>query len=31
MRIENLDYQKFGILGVEALPQIFLGIVLIND
>jgi hypothetical protein len=31
MRIEDLDYQKFGNLGLEALLQIVLEIVLIND
>jgi hypothetical protein len=31
MRIENLDYQKFEILGLKILPQIILGIVLLND
>jgi hypothetical protein len=31
MKIKDLDYQKFGNLGLEALPQIVLGIVLIND
>jgi len=31
MRIEDLDYQMFGNLGLKALPQIVLVIVLIND
>ncbi len=31
MKIEDLDYQMFGNLGLEELPQIILGIVLIND
>jgi hypothetical protein len=31
MRIEYLNYQMFGNLGLKALPQINLGIVLIND